>query len=120
MHDFSRPGSGRDPVVTADNFLLFRLDVTQPSPAHFVYLLDNHFRCVTSHAVGDAPVQSAKTALAWLEQRVDLILLHFDVDVIDSAEFPLGNFRSYGGAGFEAVMSAVQLFLRCEKVKRCV
>ena len=41
----------------------------------------------------------------------DTILLHFDVDAVDSGEWPLGNYPSYGGLRFETVMEAVQLAL---------
>ncbi|KAI9879974.1 MAG: hypothetical protein M1823_006780, partial [Watsoniomyces obsoletus] len=49
-------------------------------------------------------------------ERTDKIWLHLDIDVVDSAEYPLGNFPSYGGIGFEEVMIAVVHFLQSGKV----
>ena len=45
-----------------------------------------------------------------------MILLHFDVDVVDSGQWPLGNYPSYGGIEFSAIMKAVQTALVDEAV----
>ena len=114
VKQFCRPDGS--PTANSENSVLFGLDLTQPKLGHFAYLLDNHFRCFSSFAVQQAPLESAKSAMSWLEQRADKIWLHLDIDVVDSAEYPLGNFPSYGGIGFDEVMTAVTRFLQSGKV----
>lgn len=115
MKRFSRPdGSG---VVDNSNIVLFGLNVESPvaKRQHLGYLLDNDFRVFTSEKVHRASVEEAKTALKWMEDRVDHILVHLDVDVIDPQQFPLSNVPNWTGLGFEEVMDAVKIFLSSKK-----
>lgn len=50
-----------------------------------------------------------------MEERVDYIIVHLDVDVIDPGEFPLCNVPNWTGLGYEETMSAVKIFLKSEK-----
>jgi arginase len=106
------------PLVCFDNFVLFGLDVTQPKPSHYAYLLDNQFRVYTNHAVRKDSVQCMKESLHYLLETCscDMVLIHFDVDVVDSGEWPLGNYPSYGGLRFDTIMEAVQTALENNKV----
>jgi len=88
--------------------VLFGLDVLQPKPQHFSYLLDNHFRVFTGQAVIADPVGAMMEALTFLKKSCDLVLLHFDVDVVDSGQWPLENYPSYGGVEFSTIKMAVQ------------
>ncbi|KAF2099590.1 Arginase/deacetylase [Rhizodiscina lignyota] len=115
MKEFSRPdGSG---VVDSNNIVLFGLNIDSPANKreHLGYLFDNNFRVVTSQTVQKAPLEQAREALKWLEDRVDLILVHLDVDVIDPGLFPLGNVPSWTGLGFKETMAAVKVFLNSQK-----
>ena len=115
MKAFSRPdGSG---VVDSSNIVLFGFNVDSPVPTrqHLGYLLDNSFRVFTSQKVHGESVEEAKAALKWMEDRVDFILVHLDVDVIDPQQFPLCNVPNWTGLGFEEVMDAVKVFLASEK-----
>ncbi|KAI9674835.1 MAG: hypothetical protein M1822_009031 [Bathelium mastoideum] len=115
MKALCRPdGSG---VVDSSNIVLFGLNIDSPANKrdHLGYLLDNNFRVVTSHSVQRAPVENAQAALHWLEELVDYIVVHLDVDVIDPGEFPLCNVPSWTGLGFEETMAAVKIFLKSEK-----
>lgn len=114
MTQFCRPDGS--PTFTNENAVLFGIDSPGPKPEHFEYLLDNQFRVFSSTAVQAAPKARANEALTWLESRVDMTWLHLDVDVIDSGEFPLGNFPSYGGIPFDKVMTALDCFLVSGKV----
>ncbi|PSN74149.1 Arginase/deacetylase [Corynespora cassiicola Philippines] len=116
MKRFSRPdGSG---VVDCSNIVLYGLNVGSEANKreHLGYLFDNGFRVVTSQAVQRDPVQSARSALQWLEDRVDYVVVHLDVDAIDPGEFPLCNVPSWTGLGFQEAMAAVKVFLKSEKV----
>lgn len=105
------------PPINPNNIALYGIDPTQPTPAHFCYLLDNHFRVLTNAVVSKSPIDAMRTAIGYLDSRCDEILLHLDVDVVDSAEWPLGNYPSYGGLSFDTVMSGIQYALtKCEKI----
>lgn len=115
MRQFSKPdGSG---VVDGNNIVLFGLNIDSPANKreHLGYLFDNRYRVVTSKAVQEAPKSQAIAALKWIEERVDHIIVHLDVDVIDPGRYPLGNVPSYTGLGFEETMAAVKTFLASEK-----
>jgi arginase len=116
MKQFAKPDGS--PLVTPDNVVLFGLDVLQPKPSHYAYLLDNRFRVFTNHAVAKDANECMKQSLEYLLDTCgcDAVLVHFDVDAVDSGEWPLGNYPSYGGLGFKTVMNAVQIALSNEKV----
>lgn len=46
---------------------------------------------------------------------MDYILVHFDVDVINPGEYPLGNVPNWTGVGFDEIMTALKLFLKSPK-----
>ncbi len=116
MQQFSRPdGTG---VCNSSNTVLFGLNLHAPSTTRYYlgYLLDHHFRIFSSQAVIENAVARAEEALRWLEERVDYIWVHFDVDVVDPGLFPLGNVPNWTGIGFEHVRAALGVFLKGEKV----
>ena len=115
MSEFSRPDGSA--LITPDNVVLFGFDPLQPATEHWVYLVENGFKCFTRPTVQRDLVGSVRTALQYLEERVDVILLHFDVDVIDSGLFPLANYPHYAGLKFKEAMQVIDMFLRCETVK---
>ncbi|KIX93168.1 uncharacterized protein Z520_11022 [Fonsecaea multimorphosa CBS 102226] len=115
MQKFSRADGSA--VVDNTNIVLFGLNIDSAANKrdHLGYLFDNNFRVFTSRAVEVAAQEQAEAALKWLGDRVDYIILHLDVDVIDPGVFPLGNVPSWTGLGFEAAMAAAKTFLRSEK-----
>ncbi|KAF2152143.1 Arginase/deacetylase [Myriangium duriaei CBS 260.36] len=115
MSALSRPdGTG---VVDKDNIVLFGLNTDSEANKrdHLGYLFDNEFRVFTSRSVQRDPIGRAKAALSWLEERVDHIIVHLDVDVIDPGQFPLCNVPNWTGLGFEETMAAVKIFLKSDK-----
>ena len=66
--------------------------------------------------VRDAAATSAARALQTLESKVDHILVHFDVDVIDHADFPAVDVPHNPGLKFEDVQEALDVFLNSPKV----
>lgn len=88
---FSKPdGTG---VVDSSNAVLFSLNSSSPDNKHdhLGYLFDPHYRVITSKAIAENATARANEALSWLEDRIDHILVHLDVDVIDPGLFPLGD-----------------------------
>ncbi|OCL06076.1 Arginase/deacetylase [Glonium stellatum] len=114
MEIFSQPDGSS--LVNPENTVLFGFDPLQPATEHWVYLLENGFKAFTRPSVQADPIGCATKALQWLESRVDVIMLHFDVDVIDSGMFPLANYPHYAGLEFEQAMSAINVFLKSRKV----
>ena len=105
------------PLITPDNIVLFGFDPLQPATEHWVYLLENRFKAYTRPTVQSDPVRYAKEALSWLDARVDIVYVHFDVDVIDSGEFPLANYPHYAGLSVGQAMAALEEVLRSKKVQ---
>ena len=116
MKPFTRPdGSG---VVDSSNSVIFGLNsaLQGNTRSQMGYLMDEGYRVFTSAAVAKDPSRRAKQALSYLEERVDYIFVHLDVDAIDPIAFPLANVANRTGAGFEQVMTAIKIFLSSPKV----
>lgn len=116
MSAFSRHnGAG---VVSNSNIVLFGTNVAScvGNPEHISYLFDNNYRVTTAKAVQRAPVKKAQEALQWMEERVDAIVVHLDVDVIDPGTFPLCNVPNWTGLEYEKCLEAVRVFLKSEKL----
>lgn len=65
--------------------------------------------------VKDTAASSAARALSALESRVEHILVHFDVDVIDYGEFPAADVPHNPGLKLEEVGEALGVFLKSPK-----
>jgi arginase family enzyme len=66
-----------------------------------------------SHAddkkVAADPAGAAAAARQHVEASADAIVVHFDVDVIDSADLPLANYPNFGkGVNFDAAMTVLR------------
>jgi arginase len=115
MRAFARPDSS--PLITPNNIVLFGFDPLQPATEHWSFLLEKGFKAFTQPTVQRSPVVSAKEAIAWLNERVDVIFVHFDVDVIDSGQFPLANYPHYNGLGIDQAMAVLDQVLSTPEVK---
>lgn len=117
MRQFSRPNG--DPVCDSSNTVFFGTNMALPGNKreHFGYLFDNNYKVVTAASVSVDPEQRAREALSCLEDRVDIILVHLDVDAIDPGEFPLANVPNYTGVTFQQMMRALRVFAGNEKVR---
>jgi arginase len=62
------------------------------------------------------PEQAARNALASLEDRVDRILIHFDVDVVDFIDFPAADFPTINaGLTLDEALACVEQCVRHPK-----
>jgi arginase len=59
------------------------------------------------------PKAAADRALAALDGAIGPLVVHFDVDVVDSADLPLGNFPHYGsGTTLDQVAACLRVLVR--------
>ncbi|KAG9497136.1 hypothetical protein J7337_011928 [Fusarium musae] len=116
MEQFSRPSG--EPVCDASNTVFFGTNMSLPGnkPEHFKYLFDNNFKVVSSASVAKDPEQRARETLEFLQDKVDIIMVHLDVDSIDPGTFPLANVPNFTGVEFEDMMRALKVLLGSEKV----
>jgi arginase len=57
------------------------------------------------------PAEAAAAALVALERVADRLLVHFDVDAIDSTDYPLANFPHFNlGQPFDSAMTCLATF----------
>ena len=56
----------------------------------------SHLRHVPDHELRANPAGIARQAVAALASVAGSIVVHFDVDAVDSGDLPLGNFPHYG------------------------
>lgn len=118
MGEFTSRSGG--PLIDPSNIVIYGFDPTQPQLEHWCYMLDSGFKAFTRPTVRRDPIGTAKKAVEWLEKQVDIIFLHFDVDVIDSSEFPLGNFPHYAGLTASEALDAAKVFLQSKKLRGMV
>ncbi|KAK5061305.1 hypothetical protein LTR84_007847 [Exophiala bonariae] len=116
MEQFSR--SSGEPVCDPSNIVLFGMNMSASGnkSEHFAYLFDNSYKVVSSASVARAPEQRAREALKYLEDEVDVIMVHLDVDSIDPQLFPLANVPNFTGVTFDEMMQSLGVFLRSDKV----
>jgi arginase len=116
MKQFSQPNG--DSVCTASNMVLFGTNKSLPANTreHFAYLFDNNYKVVTSSSIVKESEERAKEALHYLEDRVDIIVVHLDVDAIDPQTFPLANVPNFTGVAVEQMIRALSVFMDSEKV----
>ena len=117
MDQFSRPSG--EPVCDGSNTVFFGTNMSLPGnkPEHFKYLFDHNYKVVSSASVAREPEQRAREALEHLEEKVDIIFVHLDVDAIDPGLFPLANIPNFTGVKFEEMMRALKVFLDSPKVE---
>ena len=116
MKQFAREDGS--PVCNADNTVLFGINISHPGNKreHFAYLFDCNYKVVSSSSIAKDPVQRAEEALKYLEDRVDVVMVHLDVDSIDPGLFPLANVPNATGVEFPVMMKALKVLLKSLKV----
>ena len=116
MKQFSR-ADGVTPVCGPDNTVLFGVNMAFPGNKrdHLAYLFDHNYKVVSSSSIAKDPVQRAEEALKYLEDKVDVIAVHLDVDSIDPGLFPLANLPNMTGVQFPVMMKALKVLLKSPK-----
>jgi len=110
----------RFPLVPQDRIALFGFHPYDIEPEE-ARLLDSSAMVqypVTS--MDDRPVELAAEARARLEELVRAIAVHFDVDVMDSAEIPLADWPHYDALSFGDAMRCLSVFVGSPKLAALV
>jgi arginase len=85
------------PMLTDERLALIGYDETDPE-TFAAEVLRDHPALVrfADHQVRADPAGCAGSAVATLERHTSSLLVHFDVDAVDSRDLPLANFPHYG------------------------
>lgn len=122
MRRFSRDTDSTSPEITpvcdASNMAFFGTNLASAGnkKEHLGYLFDGGFNLTSSRSVALDPGSSARKTLSWMEQQVDHIVVHLDVDSIDPRMFPLANVGNLTGVSFEKMVKALDIFTASEKI----
>lgn len=102
----------RQPLLPDERILLFGYDPAEQEAFQLETLEHRKMFSYASTVVRDDPRATAGLALDKLQRQANRILLHFDVDVIDSTDMPLGDFPHFNaGLSFDEAMTCLNVFL---------
>jgi arginase len=88
--------AGELPLLEPSRLAIVGCDPREVSDAERTFLSDARVSyCDATELIAD-PEEAALRALAAISPASGPILVHFDVDLVDSGELPLGNFPHYG------------------------
>lgn len=105
----------RYPLLGPEQVVLFGFDPAELDTAQWERLSAQHLHATPAPAVREDPAGVAAAACSHLEERVESILVHFDVDVLDTGAFPLANFPHFAGLSLEQVAICLERFCASPK-----
>jgi arginase len=98
----------RHPMLPAERLLLFGFDPVGVGPDMLTEVSRRGLPAWPVTSIIGRSDQAVAEALAVLEQVADPVLVHFDVDAIDSTDFPLANFPHFNlGQPFDSAMTCL-------------
>jgi arginase len=101
---------GAAPLLTPERLALVGCDPRESTAEQKQFLADAGISISDNAELSADPEGSARRALAALAGEAEPIVVHFDVDVIDSGDLPLGNFPHYGsGVSADQAVRAVRV-----------
>ena len=99
------------PLLPAERLVLFGFDPVTLEPAETERLRRSGLATWPVDKIAGRPAEAAAEALAVLERRADPLLVHFDVDAIDSTDLPLANYPHFNlGQSFDSAMTCLAAF----------
>jgi arginase len=105
----------RSPLLRPDQVALFGFSPDELDTAQWTELVSRHLYAAPAPAVRSDPAGAARQARAYLEDRVETYLVHFDVDVLHTGLFPLANFPHFAGLTLAEASAALGEFAGGEK-----
>ena len=110
----------RFPLLPSDRVTLFGFHPYEIEPDEQRLLEKSAMAQYPVTSMGNRPVERAAEALTRLEERVRAIAVHFDVDVMDSAEIPLADWPHYDALSFGDAMRCLRVFVGSPKLAALV
>jgi arginase len=110
----------RFPLLEQDRIVLFGFHPYEIEPEESRVLATSAMVQYPVTSMDDRPVELAEKARARLEERARAIVVHFDVDVMDSAEIPLADWPHYDALSFGDAMRCLSVFLGSPKLAALV
>lgn len=88
---------GRSPILEDEHLVMLGYDETDPDAFDAAVLASRpRLRHIPDHELRADPAGTARRAVAALGAAARSVVVHFDVDAVDSGDLPLGNFPHYG------------------------
>lgn len=113
--ELSHIGS-RFPLMREDHIVLFGFDPGEVEQWQWEALEQRQMLRFPVTSFNGRPTEVARSALSQLEQRAEMVLVHFDVDSIDSADFPLGDFPHHNeGQSLSEALECLRIFCSSPK-----
>jgi arginase len=102
----------RRPLLPGDHVVAFGYDEIESSPEERAWLAGQGVACFPAQGIENAR-EEADRACSKIASRAHPILVHFDVDVIDSTDLPLADFPHFNeGLTYEDAIAALRAFCR--------
>ena len=106
----------RFPLMPEDHIALFGFDPFEVAQWQWEALEQHQMMRFPVTTFNGQPTEVARNALSQLEQRADVLLVHFDVDAIDSADFPLADFPHHNeGQSLSQALACLSIFCSSPK-----
>ncbi len=104
--------AGPPPLLESARIALVGCDPREPTEQQRQFIADSGLSISWAYELSADPEGAARQALAALASAGSPFLVHFDVDVVDSGDLPLGNFPHYGsGVRLEHAAACLQVLL---------
>jgi len=110
----------RFPLLQQDRIVLFGFHPYEIEPDESRVLEASAMTKYPVTSMDDRPVELAAQARARLEERARAVAVHFDVDVMDSAEIPLADWPHYDALSFGDAMRCLSVFVGSPKLAALV
>ena len=110
----------RFPLLEQDRIVLFGFQPYEIEPEESRVLERSAMVQYPVTSLGDRSVELATEARTRLEERVRAIAVHFDIDVMDSAEIPLADWPHYDALSFGDAMHCLGEFVGSPKLAALV
>jgi arginase len=104
--------AGERPLLDGSRLAMLGCDPREQTEAGRAFLAERHVSFAEGPELVADPAGTARRALSVLAASSGPVVVHFDVDVVDSGDLPLGNFPHYGARVLlEHVTTALRVLL---------
>jgi arginase len=100
----------RCPLLRPEQVVLFGFSPAELDTGEWTELVSRHLYAAPAPAVRADPAGQARAARAYLSRRASTYLVHLDVDVLHTGEFPLANFPHFAGLTLAEVSAGLGEF----------